>query len=245
MTDYTARALTTDRVVKVITQAHAFQTGEIVIFDGLMYSSAQADSPLNCQSVLMVSQVIDAMHFTVCQNGFVNNLSIQVFAGGVQYYLDPDNPGQLTPIKPFVIGQIVLPCFTAIDGSSGWFDSNSGSIVQSNINTWETIIADQTMVVNTGYFTNSAGPGPLNLLLPVNSVEGDSIEIISLNSFGFQINQSTVPGGQQIFTPGGATTVGAGGNVLFVETADKAILVCEIPNLIWHLAIDGGNGFVT
>ena len=87
----TAKALSTDRLQKTITQTtHNFGVGDIIINDALggppIYQLALADSLANSQGAMMVSRVINANTFVVTQCGYVSNITEQgVLVAGVQY----------------------------------------------------------------------------------------------------------------------------------------------------------------
>ncbi len=242
MTAYTARQLTTNKIQNPINQVgHMFVVGDLVRLSGGIFVKAQANSEANAALVGMVSAVVTADSFNLCQAGYVVDLDVThpVVANTV-YYLSPTSAGNLTSTKPTTTGQAIVQCFIADTTTSGYFIANDAQMIEPGLFGWQTINANQTLVNNTGYFAN--GGAQLNLLLPATSIEGDTVEIISLGVFGFKITQA---GGQQMFTTGGASTLGALGSAEFTDLGDKAILVYEASANVWHLAADSGSPLIT
>lgn len=246
MTAYTAARFTTDKVIKLINQAHTFVPGNVVVFDGASYVKAIADSEVNCQGVLMVLTTPDANTFTVAQIGYLTDLTLQTYTPGTQYYVDPNpvNAGKLTDTQPTVTGHVILPCFIAVTASSGYFFTGSGEKIDPGLFEWITITTDQTLQNNIGYFVD--GGVQLNLTLPAASIEGDTIEIITISTFGFLVKQV---GTQQIFTAGGNTTAGVLGQVDSSSNSDKIVLTCQesgdASDAIWHMAVDTGSVLIS
>jgi len=93
--------------------------------------------------------------------------------------------------------------------------------------TWETITANQTLDVNTGYFCSS---GTLSLALPAASAVGDIITIIMNGATSVVLTQSA---GQSIRIGGSISTVGALGSMTGAVTGNAVTLVCSVANLTW------------
>lgn len=102
---------------------------------------------------------------------------------------------------------------------------------------WSVIVADQTAVVNNGYFCNKAGT--LALLLPAASAVGDTVEVVNINTAtGTQITQAA---GQQIFISTASTTLGAAGTLTSSALGDSLRLVCSVANTTWRVVSMIGN----
>lgn len=252
MTAYTARALSTDRLQVAVTQAtHGFKVGHVVCRNTVgttNWKLAQADSLANSQGACMVSYVIDANTFVVTQEGYVPNIvdaaitSIP-FTDGVELYLDPVNPGQLTNVAPAGVGQVLLPCFVADSTSSGYFFGGTGDLIQSGtIFAWSTKIANATMAIQNGYLVN--GAGSIDLLLPAASVVGDVVKVATLGVNGVRITQAA---GQYINIVDSTSTVGVGGRLDLSPSggvlSGSVELLCTVANLGWKVV--NGTGIWT
>jgi hypothetical protein len=241
MTSYTARALSTDRLQKIIHQfAHTFVVGDVLYFNGTIYALAQATNISLSETVGIVSFVLDANNFVLTQAGYVSNI-VAAYAPllpGSLYYLDV-NPGQLNILAPTSVGDVTVPLLIADTPTSGWYFNNAGRVIESGNLVWQTITANQTLVVNNGYFCN--GALQLQLLLPAVSSIGDEIRVVSLNGFGFSINQAgdNVTGQQMQFL-GGSTTIGAAGSAATVTSGDVVDIVCDIAGVHWVNTIISG-----
>lgn len=103
--------------------------------------------------------------------------------------------------------------------------------------TWSVIAADQTAVVNNGYFCNKAGT--LHLLLPAVSAVGDTIIVTNENTaLGVQFTQAA---GQQILFSTSSSTLGATGTVTSSAIGDAMTIVCKVANTIWRADSMIGN----
>lgn len=103
--------------------------------------------------------------------------------------------------------------------------------------TWSVITADQTAVVENGYFCNKAGT--LALLLPAASAVGDVIEVTNENTaLGVQFTQAA---GQQILIGNTNTTLGATGTLTSSAVGDTLKIVCYVANTVWRTVSIIGN----
>lgn len=119
-------------------------------------------------------------------------------------------------------------------GGVGCTVNGSGSTLTINIagggDDWSVISANQTAVVNNGYFCNKAGT--LALALPATSVVGDVIEVANINTAtGVQFIQSA---GQRIFISGTSSTLGATGTLTSSAVGDSLKIVCGVANTLWY-----------
>lgn len=94
--------------------------------------------------------------------------------------------------------------------------------------TWSNISANQTLVVNNGYFC-SAGAA-LSLALPAVSAVGDIIEVVLIGSTSYTVTQSA---GQSIRLGSVSTTAGVGGSLASTQQGDAIRLICQQANLTW------------
>lgn len=105
------------------------------------------------------------------------------------------------------------------------FDVDSNGFVTSNGRTvkWLTISANQTLVINEGYFCIAPG-GALSLALPATATIGDIIEVTLDGATSWTITQSA---GQQIRFGNVQTTSGAGGSLASTAAGDTVRLVAQ------------------
>jgi hypothetical protein len=118
------------------------------------------------------------------------------------------------------------------------FDIDSNGFVTSNGRTvkWQTISANQTLVINTGYFCISPG-GALSLALPATAIIGDIIEVTLDGSTSWTITQSA---GQQIRFGNVQTTSGAGGSISSTASGDTIRIVAQTATK-WNVISSVGN----
>ncbi|MDE1970949.1 MAG: hypothetical protein KGI50_05235 [Patescibacteria group bacterium] len=115
--------------------------------------------------------------------------------------------------------------------------ANSLTISVSDLGlNWSTISADQTLVVDNGYFCT--GGAVLNLALPAVSALGDTIIIYLDGSSGFTITQAAL---QQIRLASKTSTAGVGGSLSSTAQGDSVTLVCRTANLVWTVIASNGN----
>ena len=95
--------------------------------------------------------------------------------------------------------------------------------------TWVHINSNQTLAVNTGYFTSG---GNLSLALPATSVSGDEIRVVLDGGTSWTITQGA---GQTIEYSNISTTAGAGGSLATTKNGDAIHMVCSIDNLAWRI----------
>lgn len=123
-----------------------------------------------------------------------------------------------------------------VTGNAG---TNTLTIIDTNPTgfTWSVIVADQTAVVQNGYFCEKAGT--LHLALPISSNVGDIIEISNeLTALGIQLTQIA---GQQILIGNENTTAGVTGTLTSSQIGDTLKIVCKVPNFIWRVTSVIGN----
>lgn len=108
--------------------SHGFSVGNIVKCTGNnTYALAQGDSAANAEVVGIVSLVIDTDNFILLTGGEVTGLS--GLTAGTPYYLDPSVAGAATATKPTTTGQVVKPCYTAINTTTAIWTNMLGIVI--------------------------------------------------------------------------------------------------------------------
>lgn len=92
---------------------------------------------------------------------------------------------------------------------------------------WQTITANQTLVVDNGYIVTS---GSLSLALPASSNVGDQISIMVSGGTGFSITQAA---GQQIRLNNQQTTSGTGGSLSSTNNGNTVTMICDTASTHW------------
>lgn len=214
-----AISLSTAALQKYIHQNnHGFVKGQVISFNGAVYAKAVASSLAGCQGVLMVSSVVDANNFYATQTGYVFNLPV-ARAPGLQWYVDPVNPGLLTNVMPTGIGQVILPCFVSTSSFEGWFYTGSGTLIEPAILfNWVPVSVNTTVIPNQGY----AAAGNIDLTLPLSIPFGAVIKYANLG-FTFNVKQQA---GQTIQYGNTITTAGVTGQLTSNTIGDSFELLC-------------------
>lgn len=238
MTNYTPRALSTNRLQWVVTEnGHGFSTGTVLAYNGTNYVRALADSATNAKAVGIVSLVLDANRFVITQTGYVSGLTYGApFTPGTRYYLSENiiDIGKLVSVPPSTVGNVKLPLFDAVTASAGYFAINPGDVITpaSQI-PWQTATMSQGLAINNNYWVDSGAP--LTLTMPASMGTSDAIEIACpaggggfiIDFTGAQvcdfINQQTSAGGTITLD----TTLGVlGGSIkINCHTTDSGFMV--------------------
>ena len=100
---------------------------------------------------------------------------------------------------------------------------------------WSSIVANQTLAINNGYFVTS---GALSLALPASSSVGDQLVVALRGGTSWTITQAA---GQSISIGSNTTTVGAGGSLASTANGDCVRLVCHTANTGWFTESSMGN----
>ena len=98
------------------------------------------------------------------------------------------------------------------------------------------VMGPTAMAINNGYIANNAGL--VSLLLPAVAALGSIIRVTGKGAGGWRVTQNA---GQQIFVPGGSTTIGIGGSLSSTLTSDGLELVCITANTTWNVLSVMGN----
>lgn len=232
---YSARLLSTNALQNPVRQvSHGFTEGDILGFDGANFFLADSSTAVNAEVVGMVSAIADVDHFWICQTGFLSDLPGPFVPGTLYYLSTAPGSGALTSTKPTNVGEVVVPLFIAYTATSGYFFVNPGDeITPTGVTPWQTINANQAMVVNKGYWINSGAP--LTLTMPVSMGTSDYIEIACpaggggfIIDFGVGqvcdfVNAQTSSGGTITLT----TTLGVMGGSIKINchTADTGFMI--------------------
>lgn len=152
--------------------------------------------------------------------------------------IDTVNVGSVAKVVTMASDQLGTATITA--GAGILITPSANTITISTAGggiTWTVITANQTAVIENGYFCNKAGT--LALLLPAASAVGDTFEVVNINTAtGTQITQGA---GQQIFFSTASTTLGAAGTLTSSALGDTLRLVCRTANLTWYVVSSIGN----
>jgi hypothetical protein len=206
--------------------AHGYTAGQLIIPAAVNFQLSQSNTFARCGGTVIVSSVPDVNSFYFTQVGFVNNLPHDelgnpLVAGSI-YYVSATTAGKYTPVAPTSTGDVFFPCLIAITATSGLFSGGYGNTIGSFTGfNWITIVAGQTLVPNQGLYVNA--PGPINLALPTNAVEGDTYKIWDIGGNGFTITQAA---GQSIEVGINTSTVGVAGNIVSTRKGNLITIVC-------------------
>lgn len=134
-------------------------------------------------------------------------------------------------------GAGVLEGAVRVDNSTIFINgSNQLSVNNTGIN-WLAVNTNQTLADSTGYILQSPG-GALQLVLPLTSVVGDTLEIVLDGATSFTIVQNA---GQQINYLTFSTTLGALGTVSSTSQGNYIKMVCTVANTTWRILTATGS----
>ena len=132
-------------------------------------------------------------------------------------------------------------------GTAQWVNSDVSSLAVSSFNgatgavfadavTWSVITADQTAVINRGYFANKGTL--LTLTLPTTAAVGSVIRISGMNAGLWRIAQNA---SEVIHFGKTDTTVGVGGYLQSTLARDAVELICCVADNEWNVVSSVGN----
>lgn len=101
---------------------------------------------------------------------------------------------------------------------------------------WQIISANQTLLVEKGYFCN--GASRLSLTLPSVCNVGDAIQVAAIDANGWRIIPAN---GQRIHFGPSTTLMGPSGYIESTRSGDWVTLVCYLANSIWIVLGNHGN----
>lgn len=245
---FTAYQSNSNALYQAVNQnAHGFDNGDVVTFNGANWVLAQSDAVANCGLVHIVSFRINANSFYVTQAGYVSGLvetpinPATAFIPGTTYYLSETTAGKLTATPPTGLNQVLLPCFKAYSATSGFFFGNDGTIIGSSATfDWNTVINNTVMSPNAGYWVD--GAIPLEMTLPPLSATKSIIKIQDIGGNGTIIKQNA---GQSVTYLDKVTTVGVGGSITLAATGGvlkgSFEMICTTANTNWDILWGSGN----
>lgn len=119
-------------MTRTITQiGHSFAVGDLLKFTTSIYSKAQANNDANARVVGMVSSIISANIFVLCEDGYVSGLSSLTINS--QYFLSASAAGAMTVTEPSAYGTMSKPLFYSISATEGYFVNNRSIPVRYDI----------------------------------------------------------------------------------------------------------------
>jgi len=181
-----------------------------------------------------INVVGDGTTIDVVGNPGTSTLTISAVGTGIISSLTGNSGGAVFPTAGNI--NIVGSGSITVTGNPGTSTLTISSSATPG-DTWSVITANQTAVVNNGYFCNKAGT--LALALPATSTVGNIIEVSNENTaLGIQITQAA---GQQILIGSSNTTLGATGTLTSSAVGDTLKLVCYTANTVWRVVSMVGN----
>lgn len=119
-----------DVIKKAINQSsHGLSAGDVVRYNGTVYTKAQADSADNAEAVGIVESVTDTNNFVLVEEGFVT-ISGMSWTAGASYRLSAVTAGALTSDDPEE-GEIVRYVLNAISSTTAWLGIKLGVVHRS------------------------------------------------------------------------------------------------------------------
>jgi hypothetical protein len=115
------------------------------------------------------------------------------------------------------------------------FNGATGAVLADAV-TWSVITADQTAVVNRGYFTNKATL--LTLTLPTTAAVGSVLRVSGMTAGGWRIAQNA---SEVIHFGKTDTTVGTSGYLESTLARDAVELICCVADNEWNVVSSVGN----
>ncbi len=145
----------------------------------------------------------------------------------------------ITSIGPLTNGQLLIgntsndPSAATLTAGSGVSITNAaGSITIASVGAglaWSVISADQTAVVNSGYFCNKGSL--LTLTLPATTAVGDVIAVVNINGAAFSKILSANPG---TIHAGSSTCTVNTGSLTSTALGDTVFLVAQTTASVWY-----------
>jgi len=124
---------------------------------------------------------------------------------------------------------------TNITGLVSSFNGLTGAVLADAVS-WSVITADQTAVINKGYFTNKATL--LTLTLPSTAAVGSVLRVSGMTAGLWKVAQNA---SGVIHFGKTDTTVGAGGYIQSTLARDAVELICCVANNEWNVLSSVGN----
>jgi hypothetical protein len=124
---------------------------------------------------------------------------------------------------------------TNITGLVASFNGAIGAVLADAV-TWSVITADQTAVINKGYFANKGTL--LTITLPTTAAVGSVIRVSGMNAGLWKIAQNA---SEVIHFGKTDTTVGVGGYIQSTLARDAVELICCVADNEWNVVSSIGN----
>jgi hypothetical protein len=115
------------------------------------------------------------------------------------------------------------------------FNGLTGAVLADAV-TWSVITADQTAVINKGYFANKGTL--LTITLPTTAAVGSVIRVSGMNAGLWRIAQNA---SEVIHFGKTDTTVGTGGYIQSTLARDAVELICCVADTEWNVVSSVGN----
>ncbi len=120
-------------------------------------------------------------------------------------------------------------------GGTGISTSGSGSTITYNVvggGLKTTVVSGTTQAaaINNRYVPNNAGT--CTVTLPATAAVGSAVVVDGLGAGGWVVAQNA---SQVINSPGGSTTIGAGGSLASTNRYDSVTLICVVANTTWTI----------
>jgi hypothetical protein len=115
------------------------------------------------------------------------------------------------------------------------FNGATGAVLADAV-TWSVIAADQTAVINRGYFTNKSTR--LIVTLPTTAAVGSVLRVSGMTAGGWRIAQNA---GEVIHFGKTDTTVGVTGYIESTLARDSVELICCVTDNEWNVVSSIGN----
>lgn len=137
---------------------HGFTIGQVLNYNGTLYSTAIASSSSGAETIGMVTSVVDANNFVLSNLGYVTGLtgllddSSTALTAGQVYFLSDSSAGKLTHTAPSTVGHVNKPIFQATSSSTGYLIESRGIIVSTPLAA--AVKSDQVTGTSTTVFTN-------------------------------------------------------------------------------------------
>jgi|LakMenEpi03Aug12_release.lakeMendotaPanAssembly.Ray.scaffolds.fasta_scaffold55811_2 hypothetical protein len=124
---------------------------------------------------------------------------------------------------------------TNTDGGVASFNGLTGAVLADAV-PWSVITADQTAVINKGYFANKGTL--LTITLPTTAAVGSVIRVSGMNAGLWKIAQNA---SEVIHFGKTDTTVGTGGYIQSTLARDSVELICCVADNEWNVVSSVGN----
>jgi len=195
---------------------------------------------------LTVSNTVDAAGFVTVAGGDLL-LGVKSTDGGsftpvniiFEGASDNANETTLTVVDPTAARTISLPdasgTVALTSGLVSSFNGLTGAVLADAV-PWSVITADQTAVINKGYFTNKSTL--LTLTLPTTAAVGSVLRVSGMTASGWKIAQNA---SEVIHFGNIDTTVGVSGYIQSTLARDSVELICCVTDNEWNVLSSVGN----